>query len=390
MTTASKSRPSKSKRTSARGIARPVLSPAPSAPHTGRLERLQELISAINADALLVTNPQDVAYLTGFLGGDSYLLVGKPRSVIISDFRYQEELEPIAPIADIFIRRQGMTQAVLEVLNSRRATRCAFQAEHLNVAEADALSRNLGSEVMVPSTGLVSQLRAKKDPSEVALIKKAIKIQQDALLAVLPTIEPGQTELQVAARIESEMKTRGSREPGFQTIVAAKANGSFPHYRPTSVKLAANKPVLIDWGAVYQGYHGDMTRTFTLGKWPAKVAEIYQIVLDAHLNAAAALAPGKTTHEIDAIARSYIVKHGYGEYFGHGLGHGMGLNGHEDPRLNPMYASMTLHPGNVVTIEPGIYLPGIGGVRIEDDFLITEKSAENLCSMPKTLKWATL
>ncbi len=384
MTTAAKSRPSASKRSSAKA------DPAPSSPHTSRLDRLLKLIAATNADALLVTNPQDVAYLTGFLGGDSYLLVGKPRSVIISDFRYQQELEPVSPIVDIFIRRQGMTQAVLEVLGSRRATRCAFQAEYLNVAEADALSRHLGSEFLVPSTGMVAQLRAKKDASEVALIKKAIKIQQDALVAVLPTIEPGQTELEVAARIESEMKTRGSREPGFQTIVAAKANGSLPHYRPTTDKIAANKPVLIDWGAVYQGYHGDMTRTFSLDKWPAKVAEIYQIVLDAHLNAAAALAPGKTTHEIDAIARSYITKHGYGEYFGHGLGHGMGLNGHEDPRLNPMYASMTLHPGNVVTIEPGIYLPGIGGVRIEDDFLVTETGAQNLCSMPKDLKWATL
>lgn len=381
MTTASKTRPSAPKRRAAKG------DPSPASP---RLDRLLKLVAAANADTLLVTNPQDVAYLTGFLGGDSYLLVAKPRSIIISDFRYQQELEPVSPIVDIFIRQQGMTQAVLEILGSRRAGRCAFQAEHLNVAEADTLSRHLGSDVLIPSTGLVAQLRAKKDAAEVVLIKKAIRIQQDALLAVLPTIEPGQTELEVAARIESEMKTRGSREPGFQTIVAAKANGSLPHYRPTKDKLAANKPVLIDWGAVFDGYHGDMTRTFTLGKWPAKVSEIYQIVLDAHLAAAAALAPGKTTHEIDSIARSHIVKQGYGEYFGHGLGHGMGLNGHEDPRLNPMYASMTLQPGNVVTIEPGIYLPGIGGVRIEDDFLVTENGSSNLCSMPKDLKWATL
>ncbi len=348
---------------------------------------MQRLI--VDADSLLVTNPTDVAYLTGFLGGDSYLLVNRTaRPVVISDFRYQEELEPIKPLAEIHIRRQGMTQAVLELLSGR--SRVAIQAEYLPCAEADTYSRQLGPGVLVPTTGLVGQLRAKKDAAEVELIKRAIKIQQEALSAVLPTLEPGQTELEVAARIEAEMKTRGSREPGFQTIVAAKANGSLPHYRPGKEKLAKNKPVLIDWGAVYQGYHGDMTRVFTLGAWPAKLKEIYTVVLEAHLAAAAALAPGRTTHEIDAIARAHIASAGYGEYFGHGLGHGMGLNGHEDPRLNPMYASMTLAPGNVVTIEPGIYIPGLGGVRIEDDFLVTESGAKNLCSMPKDLKWATL
>jgi Xaa-Pro aminopeptidase len=362
-------------------------------PHGGRLERLQRLIAAADADSLLVTNPTDVAYLTGFLGGDSYLLVPGPssgRPVIISDFRYQEELEPIRPLTEIHIRRQGMTPAVLEVLGARNTCRVAFQAEHLPFAEADALSRQLSVGALSPTTGLVGQLRARKDEAEVALIRKAIKIQQDALEAVLPTLEPGLTELEVAARIEAEMKTRGSREPGFQTIVAAKANGSLPHYRPGKEKLARNKPVLVDWGAVYQGYHGDMTRVFSLGTWPGKVKEIYGIVLDAHLAASAALAPGKTTHEIDAIARAHIARAGYGEFFGHGLGHGMGLNGHEDPRLNPMYASTVLQPGNVVTIEPGIYLPGVGGVRIEDDFLVTESGARNLCSMPKDLKWATL
>lgn len=383
MATASKSRSKPPVRVAAR-------TPAPANPHTGRLERLHRLLAATDAEALLVTNPQDVAYLTGFLGGDSYLLVTSGKSIVISDFRYQEELEPIRPLADIHIRRQGMTQAVAEVISSRKISRCGIQAESMNIAEMEAISRHLAPNSLVSTTGLVGQLRAKKDGTEVALIKKAIRIQQDALNAVLPTLEPGQTELEVAARIESEMKTRGSREPGFQTIVAAKANGSLPHYRPGKEKLAKNKPVLIDWGAVFQGYHGDMTRVFTLGAWPLKIREIYQIVLDAHLAAAAGLAPGKTTHEIDAIARSYIVKHGYGEHFGHGLGHGMGLNGHEDPRLNPMFASQVLQPGNVVTIEPGIYLPGLGGVRIEDDFLVTEDGSENLCTLPKDLKWATL
>jgi Xaa-Pro aminopeptidase len=210
------------------------------------------------------------------------------------------------------------------------------------------------------------------------------------LLAVIPSIKVGRTESDVAADIEAEMKRRGSSEPGFQSIVAAGPVSSLPHYRPQSRKITAGKPLLIDWGAVYQGYHSDMTRTFTMGKWPAKIAEIYKVVLEAQLMAAEALAPGKTTVEIDAIARKHIAKAGYAEFFGHGLGHGLGLNGHEEPRLTNMLAPSKLEVGMVVTIEPGIYLPGEGGVRIEDDYAITERGAVNLCTMKKTLEWGIL
>ena len=198
------------------------------------------------------------------------------------------------------------------------------------------------------------------------------------------------TEAEVAARLEAEMKVRGSSEPGFQTIVAAGTNGSLPHYRPKQKKLAAGKTVLIDWGAVYAGYHADMTRVFALGSWPAKLAEIYDIVLEAQLAAAEALAPGKSTAEIDGVARKIITKAGYAECFGPGLGHGLGLNGHEEPRLTNMLAPTRLEAGMVVTIEPGIYLPGVGGVRIEDDYVVTAKGATNLCSMKKTREWATM
>jgi Xaa-Pro aminopeptidase len=185
------------------------------------------------------------------------------------------------------------------------------------------------------------------------------------------------------------MKARGSSKPGFESIVAARANGSLPHYRPGPVKLAANRPLLIDWGATYRGYQGDMTRTFALGRWPKKVREIYTIVLEAQEMAAAALAPGKSAHEIDAIARAHITEAGYGEQFGHGLGHGLGLS-KEPPMLNPLYPDRALEAGMVTTVEPGIYLPGIGGVRIEDQYVIRDRGPENLCSLPKDLDWATL
>lgn len=363
-------------------------------PHALRLARLGDLIAAHDAGALLVTNPNDVGYLTGFLGGDSYLLVPargeRGRPVILSDFRYQEELEPVKSLAEVFIRTESLTNAVAQAVRGRGLKHLALQAEHATLAQRDALAKALRGVKLIATTGLVGSLRAKKDADEVKLIRRAIKIQQEALLAVLPTIEPGQTELEVAARLEAEMKSRGSSQPGFQTIIAARASGALPHYRPGNVKLAANQPLLIDWGAVYHGYHGDMTRTFALGRWPKRIAEIYRIVQDAQRMAADALAPGKSTHEVDAVARDHITRHGYGEQFGHGLGHGMGLDGHEDPRLNRMFTPATLEPGHVVTVEPGIYLPGIGGVRIEDDYLITETGAKNLCSLPKDMEWATL
>jgi Xaa-Pro aminopeptidase len=359
--------------------------------HTARIARLRHSLAPHDAEWMLVTNPMDVAYLTGFLGGDSYLLVGPSENTIISDFRYQEELEPVRTLANIHIRKGSLPAAVGEVFRAKSVTRCVIQPDAVTLAEHDALRRHVGEDCsLIPVPGLVMTLRAIKDAAEVARIRAAVRIQEGALLAVLKTIRPGQTELEVAARIEGEMKTRGSREPGFQTIVAARANGSLPHYRPRATTLARNQPLLIDWGAVCDGYHSDMTRTFALGRWPAKIREIYEIVLDAQQMAAAALSPGKSTREIDAIARNHIARHGYGEHFGHGLGHGIGFNGHEEPRLTHMLPETTLQPGQVVTIEPGIYLPGIGGVRIEDDYLITEKGAENLCSLPKDLKWATL
>lgn len=349
------------------------------------------MVADAGAEGLLVTNPLDVGYLTGFLGGDSYLLMpAAGRPVVISDFRYQEELEEVAKLAEVFIRTKPITDAAADVIRQRGLGRIAVQAEHMTVGERDRLASLVGSAEVTLTSALVGKLRRNKDEYEVALIRKAIRIQQRALEAVLPTLKSGQTELEVAARLEAEMKSRGSSEPGFKTIVAAKANGSLPHYRPGREKLASGEAVLIDWGAVCEGYHGDMTRVFALGKWPAKLREIYQIVLEAQRLAAAALAPGKGAHAVDAVARAYITKHGYGEQFGHGLGHGLGLNGHEDPRLNPLTPDGTLCPGDVVTVEPGVYVPGLGGVRIEDDYLITETGATNLCTMPKDLEWATL
>ena len=363
-------------------------------PFQHRISRLRKSAAKAGHGVLLITDPYDVGYLTGFTNshkGDGVLIVHPKGAVLLSDFRYEEELEPVWAFATIHIRKGPMTGAVGEVLAGLGAKQATFQGDSLTLAEHGAYAKAAKGVKLTPTTGLVTAMRVIKDDYEVAVIRKAVKIQEASLEAAMPLFEPGLDEMEVAAMIEFEMKRRGSSEPGFKTIVAARANGSLPHYRPSpKVKLAKNQPLLIDWGAVGGGYHSDMTRTFSLGKWPAKVAEIYEIVREAQEMSAAALAPGKTTKEVDAVARDHIAQAGYGPQFGHGLGHGIGLQGHEDPRLSHMVEGVVLKPGMVVTVEPGIYLPGVGGVRIEDDYLITEKGAKNLCSLPKTLEWCTL
>ena len=213
--------------------------------------------------------------------------------------------------------------------------------------------------------------------------------REDALVATLGQIDGGMTELEVTAVLEYEMKARGSTDPAFGSIVAAGANGSLPHAIPGKAKLKRNSTLLIDWGATVNGYRSDMTRTFTLGKWPPVMREVYEIVLDAHYAGIDAIRPGAIAGEVDAAARKIITDAGYGKEFGHSLGHGIGLNVHEAPGLRAG-ADTVLEPGMVVTVEPGIYLPGVGGVRIEDDVLVTARGARSLCSLPKDIRWATL
>ena len=362
-------------------------------PYKDRLERLRALALKQNLNHILITNPLDVGYLTGFFGGDSYLVVSPRLTTVLTDGRYVEELESVKPLASIFVRKGSMPEAVAEVFSSTRVDRCGFQSEHVTVADLANLTKALGKgpqNRLVATTNLVGQMRVIKDAHEIALIQKAVKLQEDALTATLKQIKVGQSEIEVAAILEFEMKSRGSSKPGFESIVAAKANGSLPHYRPSDkVKVTKGQPLLIDWGATWQGYQGDMTRTFTMGAWPKKVKEIYEIVREAQEASAAAMAPGKMCHEIDKIARDIIDNAGYGEQFDHGLGHGLGIS-KEPPWLNPKYPDAKLEVGMVCTVEPGIYLPGVGGVRIEDQYVITEKGAKNFCTLPKNAEWSTL
>lgn len=349
---------------------------------------------------LLVTNPVDVGYLTGFLGGDSVLLVGAGKPVILSDSRYDEELDPQRPLARIVMRDGSMHAAIAGIIaplaRSGRVDSIGIQTEHLTLAAERGLreafkSRRIPARLLAPTTGLVGGLRIRKSKEELALIRGAIGIQQDALLEALKALKPGMTELGFRAELEYQMMRRGSTAAGFSTIVAAGANGSLPHYSPSAqVKIKRGSPLLIDWGATHDGYRGDMTRVVCLGRWPRQIREIYAVVLDAHRTAASKLKPGARCADVDAAARRVIDKAGYGDRFGHGLGHGLGMNVHEAPSLSRHAGDSVLEEGHVVTIEPGIYLPGIGGVRLENDYAVTARGSRNLCTLPTDIDWASL
>ena len=378
------------------GSVQQPLAPTLAPDHAARIHRLLALALEHDLDHLLITNPLDVAYLTGFMGGDSYLFLGPQaglkQATIVTDGRYEEELTPQRALADIIVRTKSTEATAADLILNRYIQRCGIQSDHLTLSGKDAIASVMGAERSKKLTAmppLVSQLRQVKDGYEIEVMQAATTIQEEALLALLPTIRPGQSEMEIAALLEMEMKRRGSSRCWFDSIVGAKANGALPHYHPGFETTEKGSPLLIDWGSTYLGYGGDMTRTFSLGTWSPKMREIYGIVKDAQELSAAALAPGRRAHEIDTIARDHIVKAGYGKEFNHGLGHGLGLS-KEPPYLNPLWPDMELKPGHVVTVEPGIYLPGIGGVRIEDLYVITETGARNFCSLPKTLEWSTL
>lgn len=358
-----------------------------------RIAALKRAMRAKGLQSLLITNRPDIRYLTGFHGEASWLIVGGAKPIVISDFRLAEDLAPVRPLATVVIRgAMTMVEAVAEAIGKRGA-KLGVPRAHLTLDEYAQLSSALGASRLVATGGLISGLRVQKDAAEVALLRKAIRIQEESLCNILPTIEPGQTEGEVCALLEYEMKSLGADGPSFETIIAAGGNSSRPHHRPTQAKLRAGQLLLIDWGACVRGYHGDLTRTFAIGKWPRPFEDIYSIVLEAQLAAIDAIKPGVMSSDVDAAARNIITKAGYGEAFGHGTGHGIGLNIHEAPNLGQPSSARpptALEPGMVVTVEPGIYLPGAGGVRIEDDVLVTERGRRVLSTLPKDKKWAKL
>ncbi|MSP11422.1 MAG: aminopeptidase P family protein [Chloroflexi bacterium] len=347
-----------------------------------RLAALREHILEADIDALVITNPTNRRYISGFTGSAGILLVNATCAFLATDFRYYEQAPSQAPAFSLKKGGNEIAKLLPQMLDDMHASRVGFESVHLSYADYQTYIQAAPQVEWVPTTGLVEDLRVSKDGAELDLIRQAVALTDTAFTEVTPQFKQGMTEREAAWLLESFMRVHGAEQMAFDIIVAGGPNGAMPHAHPSDAPLLRGQPIVIDMGARVQGYDADMTRTICLGPTDNTFREIYAIVLRAQQAATAALRPQMSGKEVDTIARQIITEAGYGDYFGHSLGHGAGLDIHERPRLSQS-SSEILKPGNTVTIEPGIYLPGWGGIRIEDFAVITETGCEVLTKASK-------
>ncbi len=353
-----------------------------------RRDRLRSRIRAKRLDALLVTGCANVTYLTGFTGDSSFLLVMPQREILISDNRYTIQIAEECPGLETLIRQPGqsMIEATAGLLNRLRLSRVGIESGTTTVAFWEGLKSELKHAVPVPVEGLVEQLRAVKDAYEVAQIREAIHLAERGFEFLRASLTEAMTEREAAYELEHALRRFGAEGCSFPPIVAAGPRAALPHARPGDERIGEARLLLVDWGATTRsGYRSDLTRVLATANISPKLAKLYEVVLSAQRAGMAAIRPGVLGREVDAAARSVIEQAGLGRFFGHGLGHGIGLEIHEAPRLGPD-SETPLKPGMVVTIEPGVYLPGWGGVRLEDDILVTRDGAEVLTTLGADLE----
>ena len=339
-----------------------------------------------DATSLLVTDITNIRYLTGFTGSSAILLVTDKDALIISDGRYEEQLRQQCPDIEAAIR--SMTDTLFDFTAAQLKDRCPdevfFEYGAISLKQFDQLKETYQGNLK-RSGHWIEDLRAVKDESEIQLIRKSIAINQTVFQTIIGNLSPSVTEKEIAAEIEYQGRRLGADGCSFEPIVAVGNNSALAHYRPGDVKIGDGDFTLIDWGLNYQGYASDLTRMLLTSKTPPKLVEIYDVTLAAQQAAIEQIKPGIDAKVVDSTAREFIAAAGFGDQFNHGLGHGIGLNIHEGPRLSPSFEGV-LQSGMVVTVEPGIYLPGFGGVRIEDDVLITDDGCEVLSNLPKERK----
>ena len=353
-------------------------------------ERLNSLVSKLHQrelDAFLVSTPENRRYLSGFTGSAGYLLVTQDRAALFTDSRYTEQAGKQSPEFQV-MRMQPGWNWLMESLKESGATRLGFESENMTVASYHQLLEVLkeGGPLIdvsfIATSGMVEELRAVKDPDELALLQKAIDASDSAMDAVRPAIQEGMTEQEIAWCMEESMRHFGADSTSFSTIVASGPNAAMAHHRPTDRAVRQGEPIVIDMGARVGGYCSDITRTVVMGEPDETFRRVYDIVLGAQLTAIHTVRPGMAGDESDNLARCVVHEAGYGENFGHSLGHGVGLAVHESPRVGPKSTDQ-LTPGMVFTVEPGIYIPGWGGVRIEDIVVLGEEGATPLSKARK-------
>lgn len=353
-----------------------------------RLERWREVQKETGADAVLAASPANIRYLSGFAGTESYLYLSEKHQVILTDSRYtlQAKEESGGMEVRTIEGKRGYGQLLKKLLEEDGVGKLGFEDGTMLYRTVLKLQEEAGldSEQWIPLGEALSMLRVRKSPEEIELLARAEQIGDAAFSYILERLQPGVTELEIAAQIEYFMRTQGAEDKSFDTIAAFGLHSAMPHAVPTGKKLEIGDFVTLDFGCKYQGYCSDMTRTVVMGKASERQKEIYRVVLEAQQAVLAKLQAGMTGREADAIARNIITQAGYGSYFGHGLGHSVGLEIHERPALSPRDETV-LEPGMIVTVEPGIYVPGTGGVRIEDMVAVTEEGCRNLTFSPKEL-----
>lgn len=347
-----------------------------------RIERLRKVMQEQNLPAVLITNAYNRTYVSGFTGSSGYVIITLDRAILLTDFRYMTQAPQQAKLFEVVEHKAKVMDAVKELLNQQGITQLGFEQGDVSYGDFLSYQEALPGIELLPTAKLVEGIRMVKDDVELQVMQEAADLADQTFSHILSYIKPGVKELDIALEIEMFIRKNGGTSTSFETIVASGERSALPHGKASDRLLQINEFVKLDFGAYYKGYCSDITRTVMLGKPTDKHKEIYDIVLEAQLTCLANLKPGIAGREGDAFARDVIVKHGYGDYFGHGTGHGLGMEVHESPRLSKTEDTI-LTPGMVVTVEPGIYLPGFGGVRIEDDAVITDTGIKILTNSTK-------
>ena len=359
--------------------------------HAARRQKLLRIVRKNALDGVLVTGESNVSWLTGFSGDSSWLLLTRDSCVIVSDSRYATQIAEQCPGLEMVIRvtPETIVEAATKLINKVKPASLGFEGHLLPYETVEELSGELKTTSLVSLSGEVEMLRAVKDAEEIAETREAVRLAARGFDFLNATLTPDMTELNAAHELEHAMRRFGAEGVSFPPIVAVDDRAALAHYQPGKRQIGEGKLLLVDWGAETSArYKSDLTRVLIFGKPTKKLAKIYDVVLRANERAIRAIKPGMSCQAIDAKARGYIDKAGYGRRFGHGLGHGIGLEIHEMPRFAPN-SETVLQAGMVVTVEPGIYLPGWGGVRIEDDVLVTKDGCEVLSKdVPKDFESA--
>jgi len=357
--------------------------------YPGRIGKLQAKLRRKKIDALLVSQPENRRYLSGYQGGDHgigetsgvLIILSSGPVYLLTDFRYRLQAEKDVPWATVLIYRKGLLKLLTGLLPELKVSSLGFESHYTLHSTAIKMQDRLAKKgvMLVPTVELIEKMRIIKDEEEIECIRASVRLNEDVFQEIFPAISKKQSEIEVALAIESLMRRKGAESASFDSIVATGKNGSLPHAVPGTDHIKPNRGLTIDMGLILRGYCSDMTRNFVPGKAGKKYIKLHRLVRKAQLAGMEGIRAGVTGREVDRKARGIIEAAGYGSNFGHGLGHGVGLAVHEEPRLSPL-SGKKLKAGMIVTVEPGIYIPGWGGIRLENMVVVRRDGYENLNS----------